>query len=826
MEDDVFSCFSPFIQDYIYRSGWESLRGVQTEAAKILFRTDHNLLLTSSTASGKTEAAFFPILSMMSEDPPRSFGVLYIAPLKSLINDQFGRLADILDLTGIPVFHWHGDVAMSHKNKALNHPQGILQITPESLESMLINRSNDIVRLFGDLRFVVLDEVHVLTGTDRGNQIMCQLARIQRLIGHAPRRIGLSATVGDVRKAAGWLGAGSGRETDSPIIPGGKITWRLGMEHFYIQSREEAAGVVLPADGEEAAGAAISSDGAHANPLTGSVPASLTAARNESAAESGSLSCTEGSSERTRGDTKGSPAFSGDDPDADPSAECEKSEAVPEEHAGLPDTFDPGFSYMYDCTRQKKCIIFANSREETEYICATLRQIAERRGDPDVFLIHHGNLSASIREEAELKLKDDSLKTVTCATVTLELGIDIGRLERIIQADAPNTVSSMLQRLGRSGRRGTPPEMMMVFREENPLPNTPLPQLIPWGLLRAIACVQLYIEDRFIEPPNVKKLPFSLLFQQTLSVLAASGELSPRRLAERLLTLPPFQSVPKEDYKTLLLSMLKNDFIEMTEEKGLIVGLKGERLLSSFKFYAVFKDSEDYTVRCQSDEIGTITSPPPVGDRFALAGRVWEVEELDIPRKLIYVRPVKGKMEISWPGDFGEIHTRILERMKQVLEEDTVYPYLKPGAAKRLETARQLARRTGMLRHSVVPLGGYTWCLFPWLGTRSFRTLRKYIARSCAPLRLSNLEFEGCYFMTFRMEHGTGRELIELLCDKAQREGIDPESLVSKTESPVFEKYDDYIPGELLRRAYAADRLRTDELLVRLPQLRAEFEED
>ena len=415
MEDDVFSCFSPFIQDYIYRSGWESLRGVQTEAARILFRTDHNLLLTSSTASGKTEAAFFPILSMMSEDPPRSFGVLYIAPLKSLINDQFGRLADILDLTGIPVFHWHGDVAMSHKNKALNHPQGILQITPESLESMLINRSNDIVRLFGDLRFVVLDEVHVLTGTDRGNQIMCQLARIQRLIGHAPRRVGLSATVGDVRTAADWLGAGSGRETDAPVIPGGKITWRLGMEHFYIQGREEADG------GEPAE----------------------TGSRDGAASETGALS--------------------GD----------KEPEAAAQEPSGPPDTFDPGFSYMYDCARQKKCIIFANSREETEYICATLRQIAERRGDPDVFLIHHGNLSASIREEAEMKLKDDSLKTVTCATVTLELGIDIGRLERIIQADAPNTVSSMLQRLGRSGRRGTPPEMMMVFREENPLPNTP-----------------------------------------------------------------------------------------------------------------------------------------------------------------------------------------------------------------------------------------------------------------------------------------------------------------------------------------------------------------
>jgi ATP-dependent Lhr-like helicase len=290
----------------------------------------------------------------------------------------------------------------------------------------------------------------------------------------------------------------------------------------------------------------------------------------------------------------------------------------------------------------------------------------------------------------------------------MELGIDIGKLERVVQNSSPNSVSSLLQRLGRSGRRGQPPEMMLVFREEDPLPNTPLPQLIPWELLRAIAIVQLYIEERFIEPPRIKKLPFSLAFHQTLSTLASSGELTPRALAERVLGLPPLSGISKDDYKTLLISMIENDYIEMTEEKGLIVGLAGERLISSFKFYAVFKDSEDFTVRHESEEIGTITTPPPVGDRFALAGRVWEVEELDVARKLIYVKPVEGKMEVSWPGDYGEIHTKILKRMRRVLEEDTVYPYLKPNAAHRLEVARHLARNTGMLEHSIVHLGGYS----------------------------------------------------------------------------------------------------------------------
>lgn len=762
-DNEIFYRFSPFIQDFIYRNSWQDLRAVQLAAARVIFETDKNLLITSSTASGKTEAAFFPILTEMCENMPSSVGVLYIAPLKSLINDQFSRLDELLDLTGIPVFHWHGDVAQSHKAKLLREPRGILQITPESLESMLMNRSNDLVRIFGDLHYVIIDEIHTLTGTDRGNQIICQLVRLARLIGHTPRRIGLSATVGDAGVAAEWLGGGTDVETVVPEIAEGKLRWRLGMEHFFIQGS----------------------------------------------------------------DLDQSHDFHGEKAPAAPAHTAEKmpDEAVSEPSHGKVE-IDPGYEYIYDCVKDKKAIIFSNSREETEYVTATLRQIADNRKEPDKFLIHHGNLSASIREEAETRMKADEEKCVTCATVTMELGIDIGKLERIVQNDAPNSVSSFLQRLGRSGRRGEPPEMMMVFREENPLPNAPLPQLIPWGFLRAIAIVQLYIEERFIEPPVTKKMPFSLAFQQTLSMLASSGELTPKRLADRMLSLPPFSHITKEDYRTLLLGMLENDFIEMTEEKGLIVGLKGERLTNSFKFYAVFKDSEDYTVRCESDEIGTITTPPPVGDRFALAGRVWEVEELDIARKLIYVKAVKGKMEVSWPGDYGEIHTRILERMRQVLEEDTVYPYLKPNARHRLEVVRALVRNTGMLGRSLVHLGGYTWCLFPWLGTRSFRTLRKFIACNASRFKITNLEFEGCYYMMFRMENTSDYGLIKGLCDIMETEGIDKSKLISTNEAPVFEKYDDFIPSELLRRQYAADKLRCDEIAVRLPEILAELERD
>ena len=750
--DRIFERFPVFIREYIYSYSWESLREVQIAAAKTIFETDKNLLLTSSTASGKTEAAFFPILSLLHEDPSATVGVLYIAPLKSLINDQFERLQELLDMTGVKLTHWHGDVAMSHKKKLLEKPSGILQITPESLEAMLINRSNDIPRIFGDLRFIVIDEIHTLTGTDRGNQIICQLSRIAHLIGYHPRRIGLSATIGDPTLAAEWLCSDLGRKIDVPSLTQEKIRWRLGLEHFYIQNPE----LETPNEKKKKEEAENNSD--------------------------------------------------------DSQIESAPSDSYNKTKQKKPYYVDPGYEYVYDCVKDKKALVFSNSREETEYVCATLRQISSLRGDSDGrILIHHGNLSASLREEAEMKMRNDEDIAVTCATVTMELGIDIGRLERVVQIEAPNTVSNFLQRLGRSGRRGDPPEMMMIFREEDPLPNTPLPQLIPWELLRGIAIIQLYIEERFIEPPQTKKLPFSLLFHQTISMLASSGELTAARLAERVLSLPPFKEVSKEDYKTLLVSMLNNEFIEMTEEKGLIVGLTGERLLKSFKFYAVFKDSEDFTVRCGSDEIGTITTPPPVGDRFALAGRVWEVEELDIQHKLVYVKKVEGKMEISWPGDFGEIHTKILRRMKQILMEDTVYPYLKENAMKRIEQARKTARNTGMLEHSLVHLGGYSWCLFPWLGTRSFRTLRKFIQRNAKENNINGIEFEGCYYITFKMEKITDLNFITHLLNRVERDGIDCHALVESGEIPVFEKYDNYVPYDLLRKAYAADKLRADE---------------
>lgn len=740
--EKIFGMFPEFIKEYIYSHGWEELREVQIAAAKTLFCSDHNLLLTSSTASGKTEAAFFPVLSDVYRCPSSSVAILYIAPLKSLINDQFVRMEELLYEAELPVYHWHGDVGASHKSKLLREPSGILQITPESLESMLINRSNDIPRLFGDLRYVIIDEIHTLMGSDRGNQIICQLKRIADKIGYHPRRIGLSATIGDTRSAADWLGGGSGRETDAPVIAEKKLRWRLGLEHFFV---------------------------------------------------------------------------------TDDTAKRQKEQGAPSDGNEGRVMLDAGYEYLYDCVYGKKAIVFSNSREETEYVTATLRQISRERGDEDIFLIHHGNISAALREEAEIKMKNSEAPVVTCATVTMELGIDIGKLERVAQAGAPNSVSSFLQRLGRSGRRAEPPEMMMVFREEEALPDTPLPELIPWELVRACAVIQLYIDERFIEPPSKKKLPWSLVYQQTLSVLSSCGELKPKELAQRILSMPAFSEIPKESYRELLISMIHTDAIEMTEEGGLIVGLLGERLTNSFKFYAVFADSEDHTVRCGSDEIGTITTPPPPGDRFALAGRVWEVVELDRERRLVFVRAVEGKMEVSWPGDYGEIHKKVLLKMREILlYDDRVYAYLKPNAAQRLEEARALCRRAGMRESSLVHLGGFEWCLFPWTGTKGSRTVRRYLNTHADGLGISGIEYGGCEYIKFRLERGDEVSLLRKIHNDIARNGIDTKTLVSGAEAPSYDKYDEFIPPSLLRDAYARDRLDGEDAAEALMRTAAE----
>ena len=347
------------------------LKVTQEIAADAIMNTDAHVLITSRTASGKTEAAFLPALSLLSKKPSKSIGILYISPLKDLINDQNKRLSSLLKYGNIPVFSWNGDVSGSQKQKVLEINQGILQMTPESLEAMLMVNPQNAVRLFSDTQFIIIDEIHSFLGSDRGGELFNLMVRLERLCGRQYRRIALSATLASARSVLWYLSSQTNRKA------------------ILCKPRDEEKDVEIYLQ-------------------TYTIP-----------------------------------------------HEEEVKQKVEQEWQ----------TFLYDQLRDQKAIIFCNSREETESTANALKKIARKCKDPDRFLVHHGSVSAQIRERAETKMKSDE-KIVICATVTLELGIDVGDLDLVVELGAPWKVSSLLQRLGRSGRVSKVSKMLMIILEK------------------------------------------------------------------------------------------------------------------------------------------------------------------------------------------------------------------------------------------------------------------------------------------------------------------------------------------------------------------------
>lgn len=764
-QTNAFSRLSPFIKNYIYKNNWSELREVQIEACRIIFETDSHLLLSSGTASGKTEAAFLPVLTLMTEDAPQSIGVLYIAPLKSLINDQFYRLNGLLEEAEIPVWHWHGDVSASMKKKMMREPRGVLQITPESLEGMLINKNRDLVRMFGDLRFIIIDEVHSFMGTDRGIQVLCQLERLQRFISGTPRRIGLSATLGDYRKAEQWLASGTDKDVITPRISSGSRKIRLAVEHFYD-----------PPDPKDA-------------------------------------------TDKEDKETKKAEKII-DLTKLDEGSEDEAVEPKEEEAPVLQAT--PFWEYLYDKTLGKKCIVFTNMRDQAEYSIAMLRQIAELRGTPDIYHVHHGSISAALRETAESEMKESILPIVTGATLTLEMGIDIGQLERIVQLDAPSSVSSFLQRLGRSGRRGNAAEMWFVCREEKPSGLPLLPLRVPWKLLQSIAVIRLYTEEQWLEQPRKLTYPLNMLYHQTMSALAEYGEATPAALAKRVLNLAAFRDISFDDFRVLLLELIKRDHIQLTAENSLIIGLEGEKIVGNYKFFTVFPEEDDYTVIAGSDMIGKVEFPPPPGERMTIAGRTWEVTEVDLKSKTVSVKRVKGKIKTYWAGGNMKVDNRVLGMMKRVLSDGKIYPYLQKGAKARLEEAFFLTGHSGIGEFNVVSMGGKSVCIFPWLGSIDYHTVMFLIKKLCGHiLNLKSIGGQPPYFITLKIGSGsyTAADFLEVFRDALNSE-IDLDLLMDDKDVAELKnyyeyktpKFDKFIPLPLLKKALIADYIDLDKI--------------
>jgi ATP-dependent Lhr-like helicase len=731
-----YSRFAPFVREYIYGKKWQKLKDVQEAAAGAILDSGAHVLIAAGTAAGKTEACFFPILTLLTAAPSQSEGiqVLYIGPLKALINDQFERLTPLLAEAHIRVSRWHGDVAESHKQKILDDPSGVLQITPESLEALLIRRPGKIAELFRNLDFVIIDEVHAFIGSDRGSQLICQLERIRRQALCDPRRIGLSATLGDYREAADWLASGTGREV---IVAGEEKSGAHG------NGRGEGRRISLAVDYCDDAGF---------------YQALYSQCRGDGQAPSG------------------------------------------------------------------KCIIFTNSRLEAEETTAAMKDIAKKRGEPDHYHVHHGSIAASLRRETETGLRESAGAGTVAATATLEMGIDIGRLDRIIQIGAPSGVSAFVQRLGRSGRRGGRSQMYFISREfpaDYSLLTGAAAAMakMPWTLLKTIAVVQLYLEERWIENADPKPLPYSLLCHETLSLLASLGEQSPAGLKSKVLSLPPFGGILPEDYSELLDSLLSGGFIETTEEGTLLPGLEGESLVNHYSFYSVFPGEEEFRVTYNGREIGKINFTPPEGSGIYLGGRSWKVLSIGYRNGEITVSPGTDAGARIWRGGPGSTHTRVVRRMRTVLAETTSYPYLTPAAARRLDEARRLSGENGFAENAFAPAGvsgkgDAQFFFLPWLGTRGMRTLTVFLRKreNRESLCVTGLEEENPYALKFT----TGMELESFKAElKTMIQNLQSvEGLADPRRIPLADKYDYLLPQRLLEKQYAANMLDREELLL------------
>ncbi len=742
-ENNIFYRLAPFIQDYIYRNKWEELRGIQIAAAEVIFDTDHNLLLSSGTASGKTEAAFLPVLTQLWENPSASVGVLYLSPLKALINDQFIRLEELLEEADIPVTKWHGDASQAAKKRLVKNPRGVMQTTPESLESLMIRNSSSAYRLFSDLRFVIIDEVHYFMDNDRGLQLLSLLERLSRLIGFHPRRIGLSATLGDCSNAEKWLSMSTERQCVTPRAEEKGRLLRLSVRFFPIKQK---------------------------------IP---------------------------NGDSRV--------------------------------LLQNYYNYLYESTRGKRCILFSNSKGEVEENIAHLKHISEKAHGNDCYLVHHANISPALREFAEQRMKSGELPVCTGATVTLELGIDLGHLERIVQTGCPLTVSGLVQRLGRTGRRGGAAEMRFAFRWDMSLPPNVFYKEINWDFVMCTAMILLYTRERWIEPMNLPKLPYSLLYHQTMSVMAASGSVQPRELARQVLTLGVFRNISKEDYLLLLRHLLENGHLERDEDGALLIGEKGEATVNNYEFLAVFTVPQEYSVRCNAEEIGTVQTPFPPRAQFALAGQAWEVTELDKTERRIYVKHINGISANSWEDTGNEyVHTKVMKKMLEVLQSDEQYGFLDETARKRLNDIRTMCRgaagglaayqpadmgdtakiASGTLAVSggeriILPLTETSYAVFPFTGTRGSMALM-YALRQ----RGFKAEIWLSRYIPVCIEVATdlGIEVLRTALNDIKQNGADKYGFPIPDNCEICGKYNDYIPRELLKKQYIEDYLDTEDM--------------
>lgn len=723
------------MQQWVRRKRWNALHEIQERAIPPILEAESDVIISAATAGGKTEAAFLPIASQIApqwEKADRNtLSVLYLSPLKALINDQFRRLQDLFESLHVPVFRWHGDVSNTKKRIA-KEEGGVLLITPESLEAQFIRRGHSLPSFFGELQYVVVDELHAFIGSERGRQLQSLLHRVELTARRRIPRIALSATIGDKDLAADYLRPGKG----SDVLSIFDSTQRQSVK-LQVRGYEQRSVDIEPEK-------QISFDSEPDTP-----------------------------SPRKASDT------------------------------GAGDIVDIS-DHLYRTLRGGRHIVFANRRGTVEECADLLRRRCKMSGVPNEFVPHHGSLGKNLRSDAEDRLQDTTRPTTVVATTTLELGIDVGTVESIAQIGPPPTVASMRQRLGRSGRRGSPAVLRIYIRESEITKTSPLPDQLRTRLIRTLAMVHLLIE-RWYEPPHSDQLHLSTLVQQVLSLIAQHGGVKAADAYGALCKHGPFRAVTSSMFETLLRDLGSANLITQTHNGTLVVDLDGEHLINHYDFYAAFSTPEEYRLITQSKTLGTlpIVSPLYEGAYLIFGGTRWEVVNVDERDKIVKLKPSQGGRVPLFGGLPALTHDTVRKVMKEVYESDDQPQFANSGALRLLRQGRRAYRELGFNQRSFIQDGKHAFWL-PWVGDRRMNTLQLALKRTGIDIEKTGpfLKANNCSMKEF----------------EAAIQRLDPigsselPHLASLVNNKQIEKHHPYLSDRLLSADYASQYLHPSPL--------------
>ena len=569
-----FELLSEPIRKYIRDKRWEQLRPIQIAAISRILNTNDNYILASRTASGKTEAAFLPILSKVNFND-EGVQVLYISPLIALINDQFYRVEELCRNLEVSVVKWHGEANKTLKDRLIKDPTGVVLMTPESLEAMFVNRPYNVKHLFSNLKFVVIDEIHSFIGTDRGIQLKSLLSRLQDINNSRFNVIGLSATIGDYDEAKKF----TGDELNTKVLLD-KTSKEINAKFRYFKN-----------DGRE-------------------LPLDL-------------------------------------------------------------------LKNLYLETKDNKVLIFPNSRGRAEEVAVKLKKISERVKGHPYYFSHHSSVDKEVREYVEYFAKNNDRKSfcISC-TSTLELGIDIGNVDEVVQIDATHSVSSLIQRVGRSGRKDDAASNLFLYATNQ------------WSLLQSLACWLLYKEG-FIEPPSISTKPYDLLLHQALSIVKGYSGIAVPDLISGLKRNFAFKEIDKNEITEILNYLIETDLLEKIQNE-VIIGIEGEKIVNGRDFYSVFKSEENFKVGSAGNTIGELPISPQIkeGENVLLAAKIWKITYIDFDAKKIEVIPAKDGKPPLFSGGSGAIDRKIREKMLEILYSNSAYNVLEESASEEIRVMR------------------------------------------------------------------------------------------------------------------------------------------